>query len=77
MNAEPAALFGHDAAAPAVDDDVIYYTRRIAEERALAEGAASDVARSAHRALALVYEDHLKGLGGSARRIRSNYTRTH
>lgn len=34
-----------------VEDETNYYRRRIAKERILSESAASDVARSAHRAL--------------------------
>jgi hypothetical protein len=71
MKLEQLPATGRPPAAPVVEDDVTYYTRRAAEERILAETAASEVARSAHRALALIYEDHLTASGRRVHLVRS------
>ena len=48
------------------DDDLTYYGHRAVEEREQAALASSNVARSAHLALALIYDDQVQYLSRKA-----------
>ncbi len=66
MKAGAAPQFVRTDASASDDSDIAYYIRRVGEERLLAVTATSDVARAAHRMLALIYEDHLRALSRDA-----------
>ena len=59
------------------EDDLQYYRRRIAEERANEAQATTPDVRAVHRRLAELYGDRIEALDGAARPGRTRRARPH